>query len=110
MQSARTKGAEGCKGQSQYGYHNGSGIFQIKLDGREYEKARYAMDWHALPGLTEEWRTDSIPLSSKDKAYNEDRYAGCLSDGELGLAVFNYSRSSKYSSAAAHKAYFFQDR
>ncbi|WDE97406.1 polysaccharide lyase family 8 super-sandwich domain-containing protein [Lentisphaera profundi] len=107
-QSARACGAEGFKGNGDYGFHNGSGIFQIKVSGREYDKARYAMDWHAMPGLTEEFRDDRIPLSSEKKAYSKETYCASLSDNLTGLSAFRYSRTDPYSSAAANKAYFFE--
>jgi hypothetical protein len=109
MQSARTKGAEGFKGSSEFGFHNGSGVFQIKVDGKEYSDARYSMDWHLLPGTTEEWRDDSIPLSSKHKAYSKEAFAGTASDGQRGLASFVYSRSDPYSTAGGYKSYFLHD-
>ena len=106
MQSSRTKGAEGFKGSGDYGFHNGSGVFQIKQDGQEYHKARYSMDWHAMPGITEEWRTDELPLSSKKKAYSEENFCGTVSDTKNGLASFLYSRTDPYSSSSAFKSYF----
>lgn len=107
MQSARTKGAEGFG--SDQGFHNGSGIVQVKVDGDEYDRARSALDWHVLPGLTEEWKTDGVPLSSAQKAYNPNHFAGVVSDGVNGCAAFQYDRKDTYASAAANKAYFFRN-
>ena len=108
LQSSRTKGAEGFKNSSEHGLHNGSGVFQIKQTGDEYDKARLTMDWHALAGTTEELRTDKIPLSSQHKAYNPEPFAGTLSDHHNGLASFVYDREDPYASAKAYKSYFFQ--
>ena len=110
MQSARTKGAEGFPGSGDFAYHNGSGVFQMKVDGKEYGQARQRMDWHTMPGVTEEWRTDTLPIRSKKKiGYNPNPFAGMVSDHRNGVAAFNYEREGTYSSAKAHKAYFIND-
>ncbi|WP_163932882.1 polysaccharide lyase family 8 super-sandwich domain-containing protein [Paraferrimonas sp. SM1919] len=107
MQSDRTKGAEGFAKTSQYGFHNGSGVLQVKTHGNEYNESRFAMDWHALPGITEEWRTDPIPLSSKYKKYNPNAYAGTLVGDNAAMAAFHYDREDPYASARADKAWLF---
>ncbi len=109
MQSSRTKGAEGFAGSGPYGFHNGSGILQVKTHGNEYNNSRYGLDWHAMPGLTEEWRTDPLPLSSKRKMYNPNRFSGSLVGNNAAIASFHYDRLDPYAAAKANKTWLFNN-
>jgi len=109
MQSSRTKGAEGFSGSGPYGFHNGSGILQVKTRGNEYSDSRYGMDWHAMPGLTEEWRTDPLPLSSKKSMYNPNPFSGSLAGNNAAIASFHYDRLDPYAAAKARKTWLFND-
>ena len=106
MQSARTRGAESFD-TSPNGIHNGSGVLLVKVDGKEYNASRYRWDWHALPGLTEELRTDPTPKQSDANLFNPEHFAGTASNGVFGLTAFRYSSDNPYTSAAANKGYFF---
>ena len=110
-QSIRVRGAESFK--KDQGFHNGSGSLQVKVTGAEYGNAREDFDWHLQSGVTEEWRTDKIPLQSKDAdvsgGISIEEYAGQNSDGENGLASFDYSTKMSYASAKAQKSAFFSD-
>jgi hypothetical protein len=71
------------------------------------------MDWHALPGLTEEWRNDPMPKSGGAAASlaGNNKIAGVLSDGNNGMAMYHHLPKEKYSSATALKSYYFlEDR
>ena len=105
MQSARTRGAESI-GQSN-GIHNGSGVLLVKVDGEEYNDSRFRWDWHALPGVTEELRTDPTPRQSDSNRFNPNHFAGTASNGQYGLAAFRYASDDPYTSAAANKGFFF---
>lgn len=105
MQSARTRGAESI-GQSN-GIHNGSGVLLVKVDGEEYDDSRFRWDWHALPGVTEELRTDRTPRQSDSNLFNPNHFAGTASNGQHGFAAFRYDSNDPYTSAAANKGYFF---
>ena len=107
MQSARTRGAESFSDNR--GFHNGSGVLLVKADGDEYNDSRFRWDWHALPGLTEELRTDPIPKQSDANLFNPDHFAGVASNGRYGLAAFRYASDNPYASAAANKGYFFTE-
>ena len=107
MQSARTRGAESFSNNR--GFHNGSGVLLMKVDGDEYNDSRFRWDWHALPGLTEELRTDPIPKQSDANLFNPDHFAGVASNGRYGLAAFRYASDNPYTSAAANKGYFFTE-
>ena len=107
MQSARTRGAESFDGSSPYGFHNGSGVLQVKVDGDEYNDSRYNWDWHALPGVTEALRTDKLPILVASWPFNPNHFAGAASNGRHGLAAFRYASRAPYTSAAANKGYFF---
>jgi len=106
MENDRTNGAEDFEkvGKS---YHSGSGLLQAKVRGDEYEDTRYNWDWHALPGLTEEWRTDPIPVKP-GIAFGGSPFAAMASDGRYGFAAMEYRAQPKqYASARADKAFFF---
>ncbi len=107
MQSARTRGAESFS--KNQGFHNGSGVLLVKVDGDEYNDSRYRWDWHALPGVTEELRTGQIPKQSDTNAFNPNHFAGVASNGRYGLAAFRYASDDTYTSAAANKGYFFTE-
>ena len=105
MQSARTRGAESISQSN--GIHNGSGVLQVKVDGEEYNDSRFRWDWHALPGVTEELRTDPTPRPSDSNLFSTSHFAGTTSNGQYGFAAFRYASEDLYTSAAADKGYFF---
>jgi hypothetical protein len=108
MENDRTNGAEEFE-KVPKAYHAGSGILQVKVRGDEYEETRSNWDWHALPGLTEEWRTD--PIGGKEQiAFGGSPFAGMASDGRVGFSAMEYRAQSKqYASARADKAFFFTE-
>lgn len=110
MASDRTVGAEDTQ-TVRKAWHAGSGILQTKVIGNEYDvNVKRRWDWHALPGLTEEWRTDPLPTSGSNGAKGSN-YAGMASDGVAGFAAMRYrpltTISPHYSAAQADKAWFF---
>ncbi|WP_163936223.1 immunoglobulin-like domain-containing protein [Paraferrimonas sp. SM1919] len=107
MNSGRTMGAENFEAET--GFHNGAGVFQIKVDGDEYTNIINRWDWHALPGTTEELRVDQTPQKNDQRKFNPNYFAGTVSDGTNGAAAFSYQSSNTYTSAKADKAYFFVD-
>lgn len=107
MQSARTRGAESISHSN--GIHNGSGVLLVKVDGNEYNDSRLRWDWHALPGVTEELRTDPTPRQSDSGLFNPNHFAGTVSNGRYGLAAFRYASDDPYTSAAANKGFFFTE-
>lgn len=112
LKSERTVGAEDFDKKVRHSWHMGSGVMQMKVRGDEYSVPVLAnFDWHSLPGLTEEWRSDSLPLSGGAQAalpgYN--KIAGVLGDGVSGMAVYHHFPCEKYSSAKGFKSYGFLD-
>ena len=107
MQSARTRGAESFSNNQ--GFHNGSGVLLVKVDGDEYNDSRHRWDWHALPGVTEEMRTDQLPKQSDANEFNPNHFAGVASNGRYGLAAFRYTSDNRYTSASANKGCFFTE-
>lgn len=110
MANDRTMGAEDFEAVGK-SWHSGSGILQTKVTGNEYDiNVKRRWDWHALPGLTEEWRTDAIPTEGSNAAKGSN-YAGMASDGSCGFAAMRYrpltTVSPHYSAAQADKAWFF---
>lgn len=112
LKSERTVGAEDFDRKVRKSWHMGSGILSMKVTGDEYAVPVLAnFDWHALPGLTEEWRSDSIPLrvSSQASLPGLNKVAGVLSDGTSGMAIYHHYPREKYSSVKGFKTYHFND-
>lgn len=109
LKSRRTVGAEDFE-KVKKSWHMGSGILNIRVHGNEYDEGVMGnMDWHALPGLTEEWRTDPFPVKGGSQASLPGRNAvsGVLADGMNGMAIYHHFPKETYSSATALKSYFF---
>ena len=108
MENDRTNGAEDFE-TIRKAYHSGSGLLQVKVRGDEYEDTRASWDWHALPGVTEEWRTDRLPPKTAI-AYGGSPFAGMASDGRYGFAAMEYrAQPGQYASVRADKAFFFTE-
>lgn len=110
LKSERTVGAEDFDKKVRKSWHMGYGILQVKVQGEEYsDKVLKNFDWHALPGLTEEWRTDSLPLKGGAQASlpGLNKIAGVLADGKSGMGIYHHLTKEKYSSATAFKSYHF---
>lgn len=109
LKSERTVGAEDFS-KVRKSWYAGYGILQVKVKGDEYDQQVLSnMDWHALPGLTEEWRDDPMPQSGGAAASlaGNNKIAGVLSDGNNGMAIYHHLPQEKYSSATALKSYYF---
>lgn len=112
LKSERTVGAEDFDIKVRHSWHMGYGILPLKVTGDEYDLPVIVnFDWHALPGLTEEWRTDSLPLYGGAQAClpGDNKVAGVLGDGKAGMAIYHHLPREKYSSAQACKSYGFLD-
>ena len=109
LKSERTVGAEDFSKQVRRSWHMGYGILQVKVKGDEYaDKVLRNYDWHALPGLTEEWRTDPMPLGhSQASLPGANKIAGVLADGKAGMGIYHHLPRETYSSATAYKSYHF---
>lgn len=108
LKSKRTVGAEDF-GKVRRSWYAGYGIMPVKVNGDEYsEKVMANMDWHALPGLTEEWRTDAIPVGHAQASLpGKNEVAGVTADGTTGMGIYHHLPGETYSSATAHKTYHF---
>jgi len=106
MRSVRTTGNEDFE-RTGKSWHSGSGVFQTRVHGDEYDLVRTNMDWHLLPGITEEWRDDAIP--KKGNRCGGGRFATMASDGDLGAAAFinQPAATDPYSSVTSKKSVFF---
>lgn len=110
LKSKRTVGAEDFDKKVRKSWHMGYGIMQTKVNGDEYDVPVLAQfDWHALPGLTEEWRKDPLPLKGGAQASKpgDNIIAGVLADGAAGMAIYHHLPREKYSSATGFKSYGF---
>lgn len=110
LKSKRTVGAEDFE-KTRKSWYMGYGILPLKVTGDEYnEKVLSNMDWHALPGLTEEWRTDAMPGGhSQASLPGNNIIGGVTSNGTDGLAIYHHLPGETYSAATAHKSYYFID-
>ncbi|HNX52822.1 MAG TPA: polysaccharide lyase family 8 super-sandwich domain-containing protein [Pontiellaceae bacterium] len=109
MENDRTQGPED-NASPRLAWHAGSGLLQPRVRGDEHGvKTRNNWDWHALPGLTEEWRTDAIPAIDGVDETGGSAYSGMVSDGRYGCAAMEYRSRGTYSAACANKAWFFTE-
>lgn len=109
LKSERTVGAEDFS-KVRKSWHLGYGILQLKIRGNEYaSQVLENYDWHAIPGLTEEWRTDALPAEGGAQAClpGQNKIAGVLADGRTGVGIYHHLPKEKYSSASAFKTYHF---
>ncbi len=111
LKSERTVGAEDFSKKVRKSWHMGYGILPVKVTGDEYSDHVLAnYDWHALPGLTEEWRTDAMPLGhSQASLPGLNKVSGVLADGKAGMGIYHHLPQETYSSATAYKSYHFID-
>ena len=110
LKSERTVGAEDFSKKVRRSWNMGYGILPVKVAGDEYsEKVICNYDWHALPGLTEEWRTDPMPVKGGAQASlpGINKISGVTSDGRAGMGIYHHLTGEKYSSATASKSYHF---
>ena len=110
MKSLRSMGNEDFE-KTPKAWHSGAGMLQARVYGDEYDQTRARMDWNVLPGVTEEWRSDSIPGTQKSNVCGGSAFAATASDGVLGAAAFEHLphplEELGYSVAGALKGYFF---
>lgn len=110
LKSERTVGAEDFGKKVRRSWHMGYGILPVKVKGDEYsEKVISNFDWHALPGLTEEWRTDPMPMKggSQGSLPGLNKIAGVTADGITGMGIYHHLTKETYSTATAFKSYHF---
>ncbi|SHE81631.1 Polysaccharide lyase family 8, C-terminal beta-sandwich domain [Mariniphaga anaerophila] len=109
LKSERAVGAEDFD-RVRKSWHSGSGVLQLRTKGDEYsQQVLKNMDWHMLPGITEEWRTDPLPAKGGAQAClpGLNKIAGVLSDGKSGMAMYHHLPRETYSTATALKSYHF---
>ena len=109
LKSERVVGPEDF-GKVRRSWHTGSGVLQLRITGKEYaQRVLGNMDWHMLPGITEEWRTDPLPAKGGAGASlpGLNRVSGVLSDGIQGMAIYHHLPGETYSAATALKSYYF---
>ena len=108
FRSTRAQGAEDFEDEPK-SWHMGSGMLQTKVVGDEYDYVRARMDWHVIPNVTEEWRTDSLPDQS-DGRCGINTLAGSVSDGDLGAAFYHHlpdTSLERYNVVEAQKSWYF---
>ncbi|WP_161603020.1 polysaccharide lyase family 8 super-sandwich domain-containing protein [Pedobacter arcticus] len=105
--SVRTAGSEDFD-KIRKSWHAGSGVFLLRVTGNEYnQKVLQNFDWHVLPGVTEEWRTDAMPTgAASDSKPGGNIFSGILSDGTYGISGYHHKPIDTYTGAEALKSYF----
>ena len=93
-------------------WHAGSGLFQLRIKGDEYDQTVLRhMDWHVLPGVTEEWRSDPFPEGPASGSLpGDNRFSGVLADGEYGLSAYIHRPRDDYTAARGLKSYHLAGR
>jgi chondroitin AC lyase len=106
MSSSRTKGSESGNNENLQGYYLGQGIQVIMRSGKEYEEIFPVWDWQKLPGLLSEQKTDKLPpILWGAGAEGKKSFAGGVSDGQYGLAAYDYVRDN----VSAKRSWFYFD-
>lgn len=105
--SVRTVGAEDFS-EVRKSWHFGSGVFQLKITGNEYEQIKLnKWDHHTVPGVTEEWRIDPLPLGhSAASGPGGNDFSGQLANGSVAMAGYHHKPKDSYTSANAKKSYY----
>ncbi|OYV04079.1 MAG: hypothetical protein CFE26_18805, partial [Verrucomicrobiales bacterium VVV1] len=90
--STRTLQPESGNGEGLKNLHLSDGVTLIQRTGNEYDDLMPVWDWRRLPGTTVEQGTYSLKPSADWGVYGTSTHAGGASDGQDGIADFNYSR------------------
>ncbi|MFB9056875.1 polysaccharide lyase family 8 super-sandwich domain-containing protein [Mariniflexile ostreae] len=106
QKSLRTSGAEDFS-NIRKSWHAGSGVFQLRVNGDEYNQNVLAnYDWHTLPGVTEAWRTDAMPTGPASASLpGGNDFSGILADGLYGLTGYHHKPIDTYTAVEALKSY-----
>jgi chondroitin AC lyase len=104
MSSKRTRGAELVNGEGLKSFYCGDGVTFFYRTGLEYYSIFPVWDWTRLPGVT--CRHDTVPPAMPASYTGATDFVGGVSDGAIGAAAFDYSRSG----VTGRKAWFFFDK
>tara|TARA_R110001592_G_scaffold363328_1_gene684165 strand:+ start:38802 stop:42056 length:3255 start_codon:yes stop_codon:yes gene_type:complete len=104
--SVRTSGAEDFD-KIRKSWHAGSGPFLLRVTGDEYnQKVLQNFDWHVVPGVTEEWRTDAMPTGRASASLpGGNNFSGILADETYGISGYHHKPIDDYTAAEALKSY-----
>lgn len=80
------------------------GSTNIMRDGNEYRNLFSVWDWSRIPGVTS-YREEvkGLPVTGGPYIISDADYAGGVSDGDLGMAAYDYS----WDGVSGRKAWFF---
>lgn len=90
--STRTRQPESGNGEGLRNLHLADGVTLIQRTGNEYDAIMPVWDWRRLPGITAEQGTYSLKPAADWGVAGTSTFAGGVSDGTNGIAVFDYSR------------------
>jgi chondroitin AC lyase len=80
------------------------GATNIMIDGDEYRNIFAVWDWSRIPGVTSvKEDIPGLPVTGGFYSVSSSEFAGGVSDGNFGLAAYDYS----WDGVSGRKAYFF---
>ncbi|MEH0152593.1 polysaccharide lyase family 8 super-sandwich domain-containing protein [Limibacter armeniacum] len=105
MVSERIIGSESGNGDNVKGYYLSDGATYFYRKGDEYLNVFPFWDWNKIPGTTTLQHQHDLPTIDWGSYRVDFPFAGGVSNGEIGVAAFQYDRDS----LNAKKAYFYFD-
>jgi chondroitin AC lyase len=106
MTSERLLSGESGNGENLKGYYMGHGVQLLYRSGAEYKDIFPVWDWRRIPGTLCEQSDAALPLFDWGKgARGTTDFAGGASDGEYGVAAYDY----QYTHIKARKAWLHFD-
>ncbi len=108
LSSIRSQGPESASPSSVVNYYFPFGSMMIKTKGDEYRRARGAIRYDQLPGITSD---PTIPLNTGTswRGYHSiNTFCGGVSDGNIGVAGMIFQHKSM--PTTGHKGYFASER
>lgn len=109
MLSNRVVGVESSDagGAGLMNFHVADGSTFIYRKGTEYDNARGAYNWRAIPGATIKQKNGTLPLVPWAAGYESNNdIAGGVSNGAVSIGGFYLSRTHSYHKTKAFKSYF----
>lgn len=105
MASTRTSRNENGNGENLKGYFLSEGAHTIAVDGDEYYNIFPVWDWTKIPGITASQKA-TIPLPAQWGTLGTSNFAGGVSNGSVGVTVFQLNNKEYSINTNAKKAWF----
>lgn len=105
MASTRTLRNENGNGENLKGYFLSEGAHTIAVDGDEYYNIFPVWDWTKIPGITAPQKS-TIPLPAQWGTVGTSNFAGGVSNGSVGVTVFQLNNKEYSINTNAKKTWF----